>query len=225
MISTRTRSVFGAAGLCVLLAACGGGDSADASDVASVSNDDDSTSTTVEGGSATSEEELLDYYDCLRDQGIDIEDPTVDAEGNIQFGPGGGGGGGGFGGGGGEDGAAFDREAFTEAQEVCGELPEGVFGGFEGGDFTEFEDTFLEYSECMRDQGIDVPDPDFSGGFQPGGGEGGEGGEGGGPFGDLDTDDPAVAAAQEICQEVFADSGFGGAGGAGGAGGSDESDE
>ncbi len=52
----------------------------------------------------------------------------------------------------------------------------------------------------MRDHGVDMPDPDFSG---PGPGDGR------GPFGDIDPGDPAFAAADEVCRDVFSEAGLG----------------
>ena len=58
---------------------------------------------------------------------------------------------------------------------ACGELLEGATLGFrEGFDRTELEDTLVEYAACMRENGYDMPDPDFSGsGAGPGAGPGG----------------------------------------------------
>ena len=50
------------------------------------------------------------------------------------------------------------REAFEE----CGDLLDGLNLGFQDRDLTEFQDTFLECcAECMRDNGIEMDDPDF----------------------------------------------------------------
>lgn len=157
---------------------------------------DSSATGAASAAPADEEAELLAYVECLRGEGLDVPDPTVDAEGNLQMGgPGGGGGGGG---------PAGDPEAFQAAMEVCGDIPEGAVGGPGEVDSAEFEDAALAFAECMREAGVDVGDPDLGGG--PGGG--GAGGEGG-PFGDLDMEDPAVQEALESCQQVFADAGIG----------------
>lgn len=202
------------------LGACGSSDGAASGEVASLAADggDATTSTTT---AAASEEELLAYTECLRDQGLDVPDPEVDANGNLSLG----GPGGGPAGGGGEgdaDGAqpAFDREDLQAAQEECGEPP-AMGGGFDRGDDTEFQDAALEFAQCMRDNGVDVPDPDFSQAPDPGSADagstdpGGQGGPGGGPFGELDQDDPEVQAALDECQQVFAAAGLGAPGQAG----------
>lgn len=138
---------------------------------------------------------LLSFVECLRGKGLDVPDPEVDADGNLSFSPrsvmrqG-----------------TVDPEELRAVMEACGGLPEGVGGGFSPEDRTQFQDTALKFAECMRGQGLDVPDPDFSAGAPRAGG--------GGPFGgQLDRDDPKVAAALEVCQQIFADSGLGQPGG------------
>jgi hypothetical protein len=143
------------------------------------------------GSASATEEELLDWVECMRDEGVDVPDPQVDADGNLTLGGGGAGLGGGCGGGG------VDLEAIRDATEVCGDIPQGAFGG-EQPDQTEVQDTLLEFAQCMRENGYDMPDPDFSG-------------DGGltSAFGDIDTNDPAFQEAAEACEDIFA-GGFGG---------------
>ena len=151
---------------------------------------------------ATDEEAALAFAACMRDQGLDFPDPTINADGSVDF----------FGGGGPPQGDGAQQEGLPEALEVCGDLIAGASFLPGGGDLTEFEDQLLEVAQCLRDEGIDVDDPDLSEGFGPGAG-GGDGG--GGPFGaDFDPNDPAVQAAIEACQDIFT-GGFGGGGGRG----------
>jgi hypothetical protein len=179
----------------LLLAGCGGGDSGGESEAAVASTDGDGSSggdDTSGGGSASdTEQELIDWVQCMRDQGVDVPDPQVDADGNLTLGDGGPGLGGGGGG--------VDQEALQAASEVCGEIPPGAFGGDQP-DQTEVQDRLLEFAQCMRDNGYDMPDPDFSGG------------EGlTSAFGDIDTNDPAFQDAAAACEDIFA-GGFGGGG-------------
>jgi len=199
----------------LLASACGGSDG-DGDGVATLEADE--TATTIVDSDqpdtdVDSEQAMLDFAACMRDNGVDIEDPTVDASGNLQFG--------GFRPGPGEDQAEFDRDAIGDAMEVCGESLEGVALGIGGRgevDFTELQDTLVEYAACMRENGYDMDDPDFSG---AGPGSGG----GGGAFGEIDPDDPDFVAAQEACQDLLGDT-FGGPGVGGpppgGAGGGDQ---
>ena len=93
-------------------------------------------------------------------------------------------------------------------------------GGF---DFTELQDSLLEFSVCMRQYIPDFPDPDFSNFGLGGEGDNAPGPGAGGPFGGaIDPNDPAVQEAAEACQDVFAGftrRGFGPGGGRGGQGG------
>jgi hypothetical protein len=157
---------------------------------------DDSQVATLDNGSATSapsaaasgdlEKKLADYVECLRKQGMDMPDPTVDANGQVSFGAP-------------VKGKSFDRDKLAEAQKVCGDLPEGLTTGLENVDQSELQDAALKFAQCMRGEGVDMADPDMS---QLGNGAGS------GPFADLDRDDPKVAAAIEVCQKVFADAGI-----------------
>jgi hypothetical protein len=168
------------------LSACGGGNDGD-NRVASLDSGA-VASATAAAASTDLEKELTDYVECLRTQGVDLPDPSVDADGNISFGRL-------------AAGQSFDRDKITQAQKVCGDLPEGLTAGLSGQDRTELQDIALKFAQCMREHDIDVPDPDLS---QMGQG----GGSGTGPFGDLDRDDPNVAAAIDVCQKVWIDSGI-----------------
>lgn len=169
------------------LTACGG--KSDAGAIATL-NDGTATATPRASASGDLEKQLADYVECLRKQGVDIPDPTVDAKGQVSFGrP--------------AAGARFDRGALTKAREACGDLPAGLTTGPGTMDRSQMQDTLLTFARCMREQGIDMPDPDMS---KVGTGEGS-------PFGDLDRDDPKVAAATEVCQKAFTDSRNGASGG------------
>src|SRR6476661_11119264 len=72
------------------LAGCGGGKAANA--VASLNGS--TATTTKKGASGTSEQQLLTWVQCMRKNGVNLPDPTVDANGNLTLrGPGGGPGG------------------------------------------------------------------------------------------------------------------------------------
>ena len=144
----------------------------------------------------TDEEALMAFSACMRENGVpDFEDPIINADGSVEFSI--------RGGGGGEAGpfGDVDRETVESAFTACSEELDGLALGPGGGGFdaAEFEDRFVEFAACMRDNGVAMDDPDFSA-FGPG-----QRGEGGGPFGSLDLDDPTVQAALETCQELFAD--------------------
>ncbi len=192
--------------LALVAAACGG--SSEAGGVASLSGDTDTTSAGDDADPAEidQEEAVIALTECLREQGVDLEDPSVDSDGNVRLGQPD------------LDGIDDPREVLGEAFEACEDSLDGVVLGFGRPDDTEIQDTLYEFAACMRDNGYDMPDPDFSS-FGPGGGDGSADGEGGvrGPLGDLDLDDPAFQAAQGACEDILA--GFGPGGGRlGGAG-------
>ena len=143
------------------------------------------TETTVD-----QEQVMLNFAACMRDNGVQLSDPTVDADGNVTFGR--------------LRGAVegeVDRDLMTAAREVCDSELQGVVIGFRDRDRTGEQDVFLEYAQCMRDNGFDMPDPDFSN-TGPG-----SAGEGRGPFGEVDRQDPDFVSAMEVCGELL--SGFG----------------
>ena len=171
----------------LVAAACGGGDGSDG--VASLESDtdvlaaDQGAANDVVTGEVDDEEAMLAFTQCLRDQGLEVSDPEVDADGNLRLArpdPGS------------ED---FDREAFQAGRDTCSDILEGVSFGFRDQDRTAIEDTQVEFATCMRDNGYDMPDPDFA--AQPGPG-------GGGPFGGIDREDPAFIEAADVCSDILA---------------------
>jgi hypothetical protein len=152
------------------------------------------------------EAELLAYVQCLRGEGLDVADPTVDADGNLTLrgsglGPGGGTGT--------DTQEPIDRTELLAAQGVCGAVPTGALG-FDPADQTAIQDAALAYATCMRGEGIAMADPDLSGttGAAPGAGRA--------LIADLDTNDPTVQAAMKTCQTVFTDAGLNAPGSGGG---------
>ncbi|MBJ7471296.1 MAG: hypothetical protein JHD16_08330 [Solirubrobacteraceae bacterium] len=109
---------------------------------------------------------------CLRDNGVDIPDNAGQ-------------------GGGGAPRSDIDMEAVQEAMNgPCKELQSEAFGDVSSADREEFQDAFQQFAQCMRDEGIDIPE------VTPG-----EGGGPGGGAGAIDRDDPEVQAAMESCQD------------------------
>jgi len=134
------------------------------------------------------EEAMLAFTQCMRDQGVDMADPEVGTDGVLHLGR--------------PQGIEddIDRETIQEARAACSYLIEDVTFGFRDVDRTSLEDLLVEYAACMRDNGFDMADPDFSD-HAPGEGDGS--GQGGGPLRNVDRDDPAFVAADEVCRELF----------------------
>jgi hypothetical protein len=172
--------------LSLALVACGGGNGDDG--VATLGDAGDVAAGASASPSVDPEDALAEFAECMRDNGIeDFPDPTIDENGGITIGIGGGDGG---------PPSEEGREELADAMETCRELlPQGDGPGqISEEDQAAFQDAMLEYAQCMRDHGIDMPDPDFSGGgaFQIGG-------EG------VDPEDPDFQAADEECRPILED--------------------
>lgn len=190
--------------LALVVAACGGTATADDTEgVATLSGDTGTQSETETASDLDPEEAMIAFTECMRDQGVEMSDPVVDADGNVRPGRAV------FDGDGGPDDAS--RDVMEAARSACSEYLDGVTLGFERFDDTEFQDQLLAFSECMREQGIEMGDPSF--------GTGDEGPRrGAGLFGEgFDPEDPEFQAALEACQEQMP--GFGGGFGGGPGGG------
>jgi hypothetical protein len=140
------------------LAACGGGGGGGSGDgVASI---DDSTPDTASDGTVAAdaptdpEEAMLAFTECMRDHGVDMPDPEVaqPATGGARAG-----------------GAVIavngdpDDPQFQEANEACEPLMANIRGELEDDPerLAEMKEQMLAFAQCMRDQGIDMPDPTF----------------------------------------------------------------
>jgi hypothetical protein len=104
----------------------------------------------------------------------------------------------------GEIAETYDPSELREGFEACREHLEGVAQLVASIDRTEIEDRLLRYATCMREQGYDLPDPDFDvGALNEVPGSGDVPVAQSGPFGEIDEDDPAFVAANEACLWVF----------------------
>lgn len=227
----RSRWLFAVPAVAALtLSACGGttsatdASSADASSNEVASLDDTESLPDVQDATSTldADEAALEFSACLREQGLDVPDIGVDADGNVQV----------------RDALdAVDRTdgSFRDAMDACADiLADTGFGGGGGGpgggirDNVEIQDALVELTDCMRDQGFDEATELTLG--QPGGGQAADGetageppadgqrgqGQGQGPGqGDrtarfitqmgLDPEDPAVVEAMDVCAPIIDD--------------------
>jgi len=189
----RTHILSLAVVVALLAAACSSGSSDTTSGVATLKDAGATTTTTSGKLTPDDEQALLAFAQCMRDHGVDMEDPTVDADGNLIISP--------------PRNAGspdFDREAARQAFLDCSSHLEGVAIGPFGRDLTQLEDTLVQYAACMRDHGYDLPDPDLSDGIR-------SFGRPGGIFGKrIDPTDPDFVAADEACRHIFTDAGLDG---------------
>lgn len=129
------------------------------------------------------EEALLAFTECMREHGIDMPDPESGGRPGLRIVRG--------------ERTDASREEMEEAHEACEEHLEGAVQELTPEEESEMRDRMLAFAECMRENGVDMPDPDFSD-------------SGGGAFRQrigsaIDPDDPDFEAAQEKCSdEVFA---------------------
>ena len=135
------------------------------------------------GGADDAQAAGLAFAKCMREHGVDVPDPEDQGDGMVQVGPGVAAGG-----------PALKR--FQEAQDQCKRHLADVGGSGPAGPLSEADkQRMVQFSACMREHGVDMPDPDFSGGggavtIPRGAGE-----------------DQEFQAAQEACQHLFGPAG------------------
>jgi len=156
------KQVMIAAAALLALAACGstGGtgrevasmSTADVNDT--TSNTGDATGTTAPADPA---EGALKFAKCMREHGVDMPDPVVQDDGNggggvaIQVG--------------GPDAAPVDKDTMDAANKECQHFLAESAKNFDPPSPEEQEkmkEQALEFAKCMREHGIDMPDPQFS---------------------------------------------------------------
>lgn len=130
------------------------------------------------GDEKSAEEQALEFAQCMRDNGVDMPDPEVDEDGRLQFRAGDG------------EGEMPDPATLEKAQEACEDLQPDFGGQLSPEDESEMQDRLLDFAECMRDNGIDMPDPEFDDGMVRFG-----------PPEGVDPEDPTFREAQETCMD------------------------
>jgi hypothetical protein len=147
----------------------------------------------------TPQDAALAYARCMRDNGVDMPDPQVvtGTSGEVKIDQ--------------EGGAPVPKEKFAAADTKCRHfMAESMPNGQGPVMSAEDQDKVLAFAKCMREHGIDMPDPDFSGGgvrIQVNSGSD----SGSGPRGP--KDDPEFKAAEEACSSLLPGKmGTGGAG-------------
>jgi len=164
----RSTSAALLAACALAFAACG--------DAPESSADEDGT-TIGKPDEATKQAELK-FAQCMREQGIDFPDPQAGGRGLTRIGEG------------------SSPEELREAEKACEEYRKAI----KPPELSEeqqqkFKDAALEHARCMRDHGIDFPDPTFS----EDGGATVKIGKGSG----IDPDDPDFKAAEKDCREIM----------------------
>jgi len=124
-------------------------------------------------------EAQVKFAECMRENGVDMPDPKSDGRSLFRVG--------------GDSGVS--PEEFEEASKACEQYREDIRPNLSEEEQAEFKERALEHARCMREHGIDFPDPTFS---ADGGAEVRIGGPGGsGPR--IDPEDPEFQAAEKEC--------------------------
>jgi hypothetical protein len=167
--------LVGVLALAPAVAACGGGDQNDG--VASLSGANKATTTTSAPLSKQdAQQAALAFARCMRQQGIDMPDPQMSGNRITQE----------FKAGPGSKGP--DDPKFKAAQQACNKyLPNG---GQPPKPNPQQQQQMLALARCMRQHGINMPDPDPNGGAIVIG-----------PKTGVNPDDPKFKAAQQACQQ------------------------
>jgi hypothetical protein len=165
----RNRIGLGLGLLLVLtMAACGGADNKDGG-VATVNGSGKPTSA-ANAGSGSESEGALRFAKCMRENGVDMPDPQVQAGGPIDLSlP-----------------EGVDPNKADSAMQKCKPLLPN------GGEPTKADPQVIEaqrkFAKCMRENGVsNFPDPGENGGIQMSAGPG------------LDPNDPKFQAAESAC--------------------------
>ncbi|MCD0442491.1 hypothetical protein LO763_02495 [Glycomyces sp. A-F 0318] len=136
--------------LALATAACG--DDGDGGGVASAGGDASESAAEDEGEDLDGFEEALAYSECMRDNGIaEFPDPEQQSGGGISLGL--------------TEAVDPESEEFQAAAKACEDLMPGPGEG-ETID-PEVYEALVEYSECMRENGVaEFPDPEPGGGIR-----------------------------------------------------------
>ncbi|HEU4396339.1 MAG TPA: hypothetical protein VFU54_00720 [Actinomycetota bacterium] len=130
-------------------AACGG--SPDGNGVATLGGDGANNQQQTGSGAAKKDPQqaALEFAKCMREHGVDMPDPEVDSQGRIRVTARAGRG-------------QADPKKLNAAQRACGHL---MGGGGEGPGKLDpkAQDAMLAFAKCMREHGIDMPDPTGNG--------------------------------------------------------------
>jgi hypothetical protein len=150
------------------LAACGGG-----------SGDSSGGGASDTSSSEDPQDQAVKFAQCMRDHGVDMPDPETDDKGRVRLRVGGG--------------EKIDKDKVDAAMEACKKYnPIGDSGRLNDlQNDPEFQEAQLRWAQCMRDHGVDVPDP-------------GSGEHGGLVIGE-DQNKDKVQAAMDACDSILRD--------------------
>ncbi|GAB3161824.1 hypothetical protein [Microbispora hainanensis] len=144
MRSRPLRALGPALGLALALAGCGAAPADDG--IASAGG-------ATAGPSASApapvdrQDAQLKFAQCMREHGVDMPDPGPDGRVRIMSKKG-------------------DQAATEKAMQDCRHFMKDAIGDKAGGGDPEARDRMVKFAQCMREHGIDMPDPDPGQGIQ-----------------------------------------------------------
>jgi hypothetical protein len=186
MIST-IRSA--AAGLLLMTALAGCGVAAAPSGVASLASQGTSADpSAAPSASLDPEAAQLEFAKCMREHSVDMPDPETDGGGGVNI----------------QVRGEGDRKDMEAAMDACNHFLEDA-GAFRGQLDPAQLDKMVEFATCMREQGIDMPDPNADGGITFG-----KGGDDGPSSNGIDPTSDEFKTAEEACRPILGDFGPGG---------------
>jgi hypothetical protein len=164
--------------LALATASCGGGSKGDG--VASLGGGKATTTTSPGNSGKDSKQRALAYARCMRQHGIDMPDPKFDAAGRMALQL--------------PSGVGPDDPKFKAADQACQQYaPSGEPEQLD----PQLQRQMVAYARCMRQHGINIPDP------KPGEGIGIDGSTG------VNPEDPKYKAADQACQQYAPGGGSG----------------
>ncbi|GIH61933.1 hypothetical protein [Microbispora siamensis] len=135
-------------GLALALTGCGAAPADDG--IASAGG---ATSGTTSGATARPsatvdrQEAQLKFAQCMREHGVDMPDP--DPDGRVRI-----------------IGKKGDEATMQKAMQACQHFMKDAVGDKLGGDDPQARDRMLKFAQCMREHGVDMPDPEPGKGLQ-----------------------------------------------------------
>jgi hypothetical protein len=186
-MSRMFRLILATVAVVALVAACSG--TATGPGVATL--DDPSASGSPGASPAASalspQDAALAYARCMRENGVDMPDPEVvtGTGGEVKIDQ--------------QGGAPVSKEKFSAADSKCSHFMAQAGPNGKGPEMSaEDQDKVLAFAKCMREHGVDMPDPDFSGGGVRIQVNSGSDSGGAGP-----KEDPAFQAANDACSSLL----------------------
>ena len=129
---------------------------------------------------AKAEQAQLKFAQCMRRHGVDVPDPKPDRKGPglVRIGKG------------------ISPQVMQRADAACRRYLQAAMPKLSAAERAELRDQAVKFARCMRQHGVDMPDPEVSGGGFRMTLRRGQGGNGG----NLNPDSPAFKDAQEACK-------------------------